>query len=45
MISIKNIALTKINKRYINSKRYLYKKNQNDCIFRFNNNINKLNKT
>jgi hypothetical protein len=38
MIPIKNIVLVKINKRYVNKKIFFMKKNQNNYIFKFNNN-------
>ena len=38
MIPIKNIVLVKINKRYANKKNIFMKKNQKNCIFKFNNN-------
>ena len=46
MIQVENIIFVKIKTRYINRKFYLDDFfSQNDCIFKFNNNIKKISKT
>jgi hypothetical protein len=46
MIQVENIIFVKIKTRYINRKFYLDDFfSQNDCIFKFNNNVKKISKT
>jgi hypothetical protein len=44
MIPVKNIMLTKINKRCVNKKKHciLISKTLNEYVFKVNNNINKI---
>jgi hypothetical protein len=46
MIQVENITFVKIKTRYINKKFYLDDLfSQNDCIFKFNNNVKEFSKT
>ena len=47
MLLVKNIAMHKIHKRYINKKKIIFmtNKKQNDCVFSFNDNAKKISKT